>query len=680
MRCESITSIREISAEVHEVSWGRLSILTVSGFLLVFAPLAYGAVHTWAYSAVGLTIGMMSIAVLSFGLFNLMAKPDEKYFVPRPPLWWLACGLALIVFVQVIPWPAEMTKWLSPEAWKVRTLGNGLGLADYLPLSLNPYESLLEGLELWPAVTMFFILIYTLNSRRQIRTMMGIIIGVAFLETLYGFVEFRSHLIWGWKNPYTESRLCGTLINSNHLATFLTMAVLLGFGLFFSSKPNQVQDPQGSGVWTNLRHQFRAEHSEPLFRRFLLLFVLLLITVGLIFTGSRSGMTALVIGFAIMGMLIWGQRWKRGNLVVIAVFLAAAVIYSLVLGSAQSLSRFQEFRESFRYYAFSGALQIFRQFPLLGSGLSTFGDVFYQYEPASLNSAYFFYAHSDWLQLLAESGASGFALVLIAFLAFYFRLMQQWRQRQDRFARGLGLGGLAAMGAAVFQALGEFPFHVPAVSLTFAAIAAITYVALHSRPQGREHFSYPFIKLSGRRRIVPGVLAGLIILQLFIIIMLGQVWLAERAAPTEIDSTRPPQQLTGKDFQKALAHNPRNSRYYLGLAESSKQEKEPPDGKSLSSLQTAIFYAPANWGYRLKMAEFCLRQCQKDPDRYLPMALKEFGAAVKLFPESALLQYRLGSVLIRAASYYPGLIPPELRGQGKLHLARAIELNPRLKK
>jgi O-antigen ligase len=344
------------------------------------------------------------------------------------------------------------------------------------------------------------------------------------------------------------------------------------------------------------------------------------------------------------------------------------------------LSRFQDLGDGGRYYAFSGALQIFRQFPLLGSGLNTVGEVFYQYEPASLKSVYFIQAHNDWLQLLAEAGALGFALVLIAFLTFYFRLMQQWRQRQDRFARGVGLGGLAAMGAAGFQALGEFPFHIPAISLTFAAIAAITYVALHSRQQGREHFSYPFIKLSGRSRIVPGVLAGLIILQLFIIIMLGRVWLAERAAPTEIDSTRPPQQLTKKDFQKALAYNPRNSLYYLGLAESSEQEKEPPDGMSLSSLQTAIFYDPANWGYRLKMAESCLRQYQRDPDRYLPMALKEFGAAVKLFPNSPLLQYRLGSVLIWAESYYSGLIPPELRGQGKLHLARAIELDPRLKK
>src|SRR5208337_3134578 len=116
-----------------------------------------------------------------------------------------------------------------------------------------------------------------------------------------------------------------------------------------SSKPGQVQCPQGPGVWTNLQRQSRAEHIEPLFRRFLLLLVLLLISVGLIFTSSRSGMTALLIGFAIMGMLIWGQRWRRGNLAVIAVFLAAAVIYSLILGSAQSLIRFQTLENRGRY-------------------------------------------------------------------------------------------------------------------------------------------------------------------------------------------------------------------------------------------------------------------------------------------------------------------------------------------
>ena len=59
-----------------------------------------------------------------------------------------------------------------------------------------------------------------------------------------------------------------------------------------------------------------------------------------------------------------------------------------------------------RYQAFKGALAIFRQFPLFGSGMGTFGDLFYQYQPASLKDWYFLQTHSDWLQLLAETGIS----------------------------------------------------------------------------------------------------------------------------------------------------------------------------------------------------------------------------------------------------------------------------------
>ena len=45
----------------------------------------------------------------------------------------------------------------------------GFGLEDPLPLSLNPYATLLQGLELWPAATLFFLLVYSLKTRNQIQ-------------------------------------------------------------------------------------------------------------------------------------------------------------------------------------------------------------------------------------------------------------------------------------------------------------------------------------------------------------------------------------------------------------------------------------------------------------------------------------------------------------------------------
>jgi hypothetical protein len=99
-----------------------------------------------------------------------------------------------------------------------------------------------------------------------------------------------------------------------------------------------------------------------------------------------------------------------------------------------------------------------------------------------------------------------------------------------------------------------------------------------------------------------------------------------------------------------------------------------------NDLKSAIFYAPANWGYRLKMAEFFLRHYREAPERHIPAALKELGAAVVLFPESGLLHFRLASVLAWAEKFYPGSIPAALRDSQSEHFSEAMRLEPGLKK
>jgi len=682
MKSASIASARVINSLGQETTWGRRAILGGCGAILVFAPLAYGAVHTWAYGTIGLAVGSLSLILLAYGLYLAKTRPLEAKVLPYPPLWWLGAGLILVTSLQIIPWPQGVVRWLSPSAWGIRAMGNGYGLAGYLPLSLNPYATLLESLKLWPAVCLFFILIYTVNSRQQIQSLVWIILAVAFFEILYGFWQFRSHLIWGWKNHFTGDRLCGTFINSNHLATLLTMAILLGFGLFLAQKGNKSAVSEDVSGWTRLKRKSRPEHLEPHLRRFIILFFLLLLTVGLIFTGSRGGMAALVVGFVLMGLFIRSQCWKRGNIILMVIFLTASLLYSLFLGSAQALSRFQNLIDMDRYTAFKGALKIFAEFPVIGSGLSTFGDVFYKYEPANLKGVYFFQAHNDWLQLLAETGLLGFSLVTTAWLHFFSRMAQQWRRRQDRFARGLGLGGIAALGAGAFHALGEFPFHIPAISLLYATIAAITYLTLYSQHQGGlEYFTYPNSAFFNRQRLWRAALLCLIPLQIAFLTQVSYHWLAERTAPTEINSTRLSLPLQADDFRQALALNPKNSKYYLGLAETLGKEGDKGSlAETEQALKTAIFLAPANWGYHLQLAEFYLRHYQITPDNFIPVALKELDAAVKLFPESAVLNLYLGTSLTWADKYYAGLVPLELRGQSGRLFDKAIKLDPKVKK
>ena len=663
-------------------SWGRRIIIGVSGGILIFAPLAYGAVHPWAYFSIGMITTLTSLTLLIFLLYQIYANPHKAMIIPYPPLWWLAIGLIILATIQIHSWPQDLVARLSPKALAIRSLGNFYGLAALLPLSLNANATLLEVLKLWPAVVLFFTLLFTINRKGQLLGLVGLILAVALFETFYGFWYYRSHLIWGWKNPNPTSGLFGTFINNNHLATFLVMAILLGYGLFLGLKPTPVANPSNLSGREWFRKWSLPEYAEPELRRFLLLFLLLVLVVALISTRSRGGMLSLIFGFLLMTLTLMGRKWQKGHLFMIVFFLLSALMFGLLLGSNLVLSWFM-YIDYTRYQIYKAALVLFREFPWLGSGIGTFGDLFFRYQSGEMQEYYYMYTHSDWLQLLLETGLAGFVLVTAGWLIFLTSLVKQWYRRQDTLARGLGLGGISALGAGSFHALVDFPLHIPAITLVFAGIAAITYLILFYRFSEETSGSLPIVSLSVKyRKTTILAILGLIVIQLAIGVQVCYSWLAESTAPVEINSTRVTPRLGEEDFRRALTFNSSNSKYYLGLAEA--LEKSGTGKQTLAqaeqSLQAAIFYAPANWEYRLKLADFLLRHYQEAPNQRIPAALRELAAAVNLFPHSAILYMRIASTSEWAEKYYPGIVPRELRGRQDYYRSQAVKLDPGLAK
>jgi len=681
MRSVSINSAKAVRLFCRELSWGRVFVLAGTAGILIFGPLAYGAVHPWAYYPIGLAAALLSLALLIQGLLNEWTTPKVWLAWARPPLWWAASGFVGLILLQTTPLPQGLVQVLSPTAIKLRGLGNGFGLADFLPLSLNPYATWLEFLKLWPAIVLFYILIYSVNSRRQLKVLASVILGVAFFEAFYGFWHFSGCLIWGWKNSYTGSRLCGTFINSDHLAALLAMATLLGFGLFLAQYYQAPRLPANLVGPERLRRWSRAEQVEPHLKAYAWLFLVLLLAVALIFTGSRGGMLSLLAGFGVMGGLAWIRGREKGHWHLIGLFLGAAVLYSLWLGGGLHLGRFSQVKDQVRILAFKGALRIWSEFPLFGSGLGTFGEQFFRFAAPELKGVRFLETHSDWLQLLAETGLLGFALAVGTWLVLFFHLMKKWRERREPLVRGLGLGCMAALAAGAFHSLGEFPFHITGFTLTYAAIAALAYLTVHNH-QSPEYFDYPLIAPSKHTWTATWVFLGLIALQTLLMARAWFWWQAERIAPTEIDSTRQVQPISPEKYRQALAYNPHNSRYYAGLAEVLLKEKgqSPKPAEVEGLLRRAVWGAPSEWTYRWQLAEFYLRHYQESPAINLPRALQEFAAAVQLFPSSGFLHFRLGMVLGWTEKYYCGLVPSELRGQAPYHLKQAVKLEPRLQK
>lgn len=668
--------------------------LWIVGLVLIFAPLAYAAVHPWAYFTVGLVVSVLSIAIMVTWLYALWIRPNGELVIPYPPVWWLAVGLWLIVLFQVIPWPQGLVRSISPAAITIRSLGNGYGLADFVPLSLNPYATILEGLKQWPAICLFFILIFSLKTRHQIDVLVYLLLFIGLFEVVYGFCTFHEHVIWGWKSPYYPLRLTGTFISPDHLATYLTMTILLGFGLFLGQR-EKVAPPREGVNGRHLRKRWSwSEYIEPQFRRFLLLFLLLVLTTGLIFTGSRGGMVSLVMGYGLIALLIWSQKQRKAYAYVIGIFVVVALIYSLVLGGNVALARFLNL-DLGRYYASLSAWDLFVEFPWLGSGVASFADLAYRHQVPELNrlisGTQLQYAHNDWLQGLAETGVIGFALVAAAGGLLIFGLWRQWRSRQDVWARGLGLGGLTALIVAGLHVLVDFSFHIPSVTLLFGSIAAITYVSLYSHKRMWESFSYRTINLSHKRLIATGIIVVLIMVQVYFVWQVGLHWLAESMAPREPNSTVTAPSLKLEDYQDAVAYNQRNSRLYEGLADiltsknavadlSEKKVEKTTDAEVEELLKTAIFYSPGLWVYHLKLAEFSFKHYKDSPSHYLPQALEELSAAIKLFPSFGYLHLRLGTILCWAENHCLGLVPIKFRGQYPDYFKKAIELDRNLEK
>jgi O-antigen ligase len=655
-------------------------VVALCGLVMLLAPLLYGAVHVWAYVSLGLTLAALSIILLMGLVLGWGFPAILPAALPRPPLWGLVLAAGLLVLLQLAPLPQGLVGWLSPRAVEIRSLGNGYGLAPLIPLSLNSNATVQEILLAWPAVLLFFLVVFTVNSRRQIAALVFLLLVVALFEALYGLWHFQSHLIWGWKNPAYLGRLGGTFINSNHAAGYLGMAVLLGFGLFLAMDPGDGVRRGGPPEKSRLRFWTRAEHLEPLVRRSFFFLPLLVLLVAFFFAASRGAILALGIGLALMAGLWASRQSARWPLYLIAGFLAGVALYSLCIGGTAVFARIMNLNDVGRSEAFWGSWRLFREFPLVGAGLGAFDDLSYGIVPVNLSLTRLAYAHNDWLQVLAETGVPGFAIVAGGWLLFYGHLIRQWRRRRDHWVRGLGLGGLAALAAGAFHALGEFPFHIPGFSLTYAAIAALTFLTVHQHQNGKP-FDYATWRPAGHR-LAPWLGVALILVQAAYMGQAWQFWQAERAAPVANDSTRIPRILQAADYTRALAHNPRNAKYFAGLARALAGvgvENLEQARKVEVLLQQAIFLAPARWRSHFQLGDFLLGHYELAPRNFLPRGLRELDAAVTLFPERADLHLQLGLALTWTKMFYPAYVPPPLAKRAPEHLDRAVALDPELK-
>ena len=291
-----------------------------------------------------------------------------------------------------------------------------------LHTSLMGYYSRLNG-GLYSLIT-YYLLFQVLNvyiDQKLIQKIINVSLLSGFFVAIFGIAQhfgIDAHL---WVQD-VRSRVFSTLGQPNWLAAYLCILIPLSFYKILSTLQNQ-------------------------YRQHIML-SLLSITyfTSLLFTKSKSGIIAVIISLIIFTLLYLIKSTSRNYLALIS-NLILLVSLSLIISNpikdyifpSQIIPTAKEEQgkiptlnitpsEDIRKIVWQGAIKLWQQYPMFGTGPETFAYSYYWVRPAAHNLTSewdFLYnkAHNEYLNYLATTGTFGLITYLLAILAFIFILL-----------------------------------------------------------------------------------------------------------------------------------------------------------------------------------------------------------------------------------------------------------------
>ncbi len=433
----------------------RLALATGLALLVLVAPLPFGGVLPAAEA--GLLVGAFLLLALA------LSKPveEEPWGRARGPAFALAL-LAGWGLLQALPLPRAFHA-LAPARLELAAR-SGEAPAN-LPLSFSPWLSVWTALAVLAAAALLVAAATLGRERLPRRVVWGAIALVSLGEVLVGARAWleRSQTIWGVPVATDLTRLRGTFVNPNHLATWLLIPLAGAF----------------AWLWWAVR---RARDAGRLEERILLValpaLVWLVLFAGLAATGSRGGLIAWAAGTALQASLLAVRRglswraWLAGG----SALAAAGALALFTLGGESVLGRWLGASGAAggvdRLTVWTASLELVSRFPFLGTGLGSFRDVFPLVQPAATPGLWW-HAHNDWLEALVTLGVVGFALLVAAGALTSHRLGEAWRHGRRSEDRATALAALGALTAVAVHELFDFGLTMPANALVLAVVVGL---------------------------------------------------------------------------------------------------------------------------------------------------------------------------------------------------------------
>lgn len=453
-------------------------------FLIVFTPLAFGTMELWSVTV------MECIAFMALAVWLVkMTYEGELTFCKL----WVNIPIAIIlglILLQLLPLPPKVLGLISPKTFHIyketipdwpqhapfetiRNTSSELGihmpahenLSSAMDISLYPHVTQNELLKVLTYLFLFYIVINNFKDRRTLERLTVIITMMGFLLAVFGLIQYftwNGKIYWFRELRYGGAPF-GPFVNRNHFAGYMEMVIPLTIGNLVA-RTLQIRSPHpGLGSREKALAFFSRETSLVVF----LYSAVIIMMLSLIFTLSRGGILSLLVGIIIFASLM--PKRKR----LTPIFAILGVIFLLGAGQEMVVARFFNIGPLGRYSYWEDSVGIFKDFPILGTGLGTFPWIFRMYQSTEPD-VFVDYAHNDYIQLLVEMGFLGLFAALGACVLYFIYVVSLLGRRVSTYTKAMVCGGIASLGTILAHSVVDFNLHIPSNALLATLIAALT--------------------------------------------------------------------------------------------------------------------------------------------------------------------------------------------------------------
>jgi len=417
--------------------------------LLLFGPLAFGAVEPW------------SIFLLEAGAAVLLV------------IW--AVGRAVSGELQITGNPLFL-----PMLVFAALIGVQLA-AGQTVYHAETFSSAL----LYLAYGLFcFLVVQCLHRTSQIKTLALAFSVYGFALALFALIQSLSSngkLYW-LRAPRFGGWIYGPYVNHNHYAGLMEMLAPIPLVLLMS-------------------------HNVEGARKAMAALAAAVMASTIFLSGSRGGMVAFSVQMGLLATVLIRRQKRRRATLALGTFLLIAFALTAWIGSGELAERMVSIHRETRAALSAGTrlhidrdgLNMFARKPVLGWGLGTFPEVYPQFRTFYTNLSVD-RAHNDYLQVLVETGAFGFATMLW-FLAVLYRSAIKKLKYRDANAT-LTLAALLGVTGILVHSFVDFNLQIPANAAIFYALCVVAAMeprfGLHRRNHRSWHHSVG--ELSGLSR------------------------------------------------------------------------------------------------------------------------------------------------------------------------------------